>query len=77
MNTIAERVRWAREKRGLSCAALDEIADLSCGHAASIESGRRESPSAATVSKLAYALEVDIAWLINGGARLPKMSATR
>jgi len=73
MNTIAERVRWAREKRGLSCAGLDEISDLSCGHTASIEAGRRETPSALTMSKLAGALKVDLAWLINGGAR-PKMT---
>ncbi len=69
MTTIGERLRWAREKRGLSCAAVDEIADLSCGHTAAIESGRREDPSAATVSKLAYALQADLAWLINGGKR--------
>lgn len=74
MNTIGERVRWAREKRGLSCAALDETADLSCGHTASIESGRRETPSVVTVSKLARALDVDVAWLINGGVK-PRMTA--
>jgi len=69
MQKISERVRWAREKRGLSCAAVDEIANLSCGHTASIESGRREAPSAATMSKLAIALRVDLEWLINGGNR--------
>jgi transcriptional regulator with XRE-family HTH domain len=74
MTTIGERVKWAREKRKLSCAALDEIADLSCGHSASIESGRRETPSAATISKLAKALDVDLAWLINGGKQ-PRMTA--
>jgi hypothetical protein len=36
MKTLAERVRWAREKRGYSCAGLDEIADLSCGHVARV-----------------------------------------
>ena len=74
MNTIGERLRWAREKRGLSCASLDEIADLSCGHTASIEGGRRETPIAVTVSKLASALNVDLTWLINGGKQ-PRMSA--
>ena len=72
MKTLAERLRWARQKRGLSCAAVDEIADLSCGHTASIEAGRREDPSAMTVSKLAHALDVSVAWLINGG-KLPQM----
>ncbi len=74
MKTLAERVRWAREKRELSCAEVDEIADLSCGHTASVESGRRESPSVTTARKIAYALDIDIAWLINGG-KAPSISA--
>ncbi len=69
MKTIGERVKWVREKRGLSCAALDEIADLSCGHTASIESKRRENPSATTVSKLARALGVTPQWIMFGGTR--------
>lgn len=69
MKTLADRLRWAREKQGYSCAGLDEMADLSCGHTALIESGKRESPSAETASKLAHALGVDVAWLIDGGAR--------
>jgi transcriptional regulator with XRE-family HTH domain len=72
MKTIADRVKWAREQRGISCAAVDEIANLSCGHTASIEAGRREDPSSSTASKLAYALAVDLAWLIDGGKRASK-----
>lgn len=67
MKTLAGRVKWAREKRKLSCAEVDELAGLSCGHTASVESGRRESPSVTTASKIAHALQIDIAWLINGG----------
>ena len=67
MKTIGERLRWARERRGLNHAELDEVADLSCGHSAKIERGHREDPSAGTASKLARALGVDVAWLINGG----------
>jgi transcriptional regulator with XRE-family HTH domain len=74
MKTLPERVRWAREKRRMSHAELDEVADLSCGHSAKIEKGDREHPSASTMSKLAYALKVDIGWLINGGKR-PEMNA--
>lgn len=74
MQTIGERVRWAREKRKFSCAGVDEIAGLSCGHTAMIESGTRERPSATTMSKLAYALQVDLSWLINGGKQ-PRISA--
>ena len=67
--SVADRVRWAREQRGLNNAELDEVADLSCGHSAKIETGDRGSPSAQTMSKLAYALGVDLSWLINGGKR--------
>ncbi len=67
MKSLPERVRWAREKRGYSCAELDEIADLSCGHSAKIEAGTRGAPSSLTVSKLAHALGVGSGWLIDGG----------
>jgi len=67
MKTLAARLRWAREKRGLSCAELDEVADLTLGHTASVESKRIEVPSTATASKLARALDVEVGWLIEGG----------
>lgn len=72
MKTLAERLAWARDKRGYSRAALDEVADLSCGHTAKLERakpGKRDMPSATTVSKLARALGVDSEWLLNGGPR--------
>ncbi len=75
MKTFAERLTWTRNKRGLSRAALDEVADLSCGHSAKLERakpGKRDMPSATTVSKLARALGVDSEWLLNGGKR-PEM----
>ncbi len=75
MKTFAERLAWTRNKRGLSRAALDEVADLSCGHSAKLERakpGKRDMPSATTVSKLARALGVDSEWLLNGGKR-PEM----
>jgi transcriptional regulator with XRE-family HTH domain len=67
MKTVGERVRWARGKRGLTLAELDEVADLAAGHSGSIERGTRETPSAKTVSKLASALKVDAAWIMFGG----------
>jgi transcriptional regulator with XRE-family HTH domain len=76
MKTLAERLTWARNKRGLSRAALDALAELSCGHSAKLERarpGKRDLPSAETVGKLARALGIDVDWLINGG-RKPKMS---
>ncbi len=74
MKTIGARVAWARKQRKLTSAQLDEIADLTSGHSGSIERGRRESPSGVTLSKLARALRIDLAWLINGGKR-PEMRA--
>ncbi len=67
MKTVGERVRWARGRRGLTLAELDEVADLSAGHSGSIERGTRESPSARTVAKIAHALKVDAAWIMFGG----------
>lgn len=70
MKTIAERVRWAREKRGYSCVGLDEIAGLSRGHSAKIERGDGvEAPSATTVARLARALDITPQWLMFGGPR--------
>lgn len=69
MKTIAERLRWARERRGHSCAGLDEMARLSCGHVAKIERGGSGNPSMGTVTKLASALDVAPQWLMFGGAR--------
>lgn len=77
MKTIAERVRWARERRGYSCAGLDEIAGLSCGHSAKIERGDGvEAPSSSTVAKLARALEITPQWLMFGGPR-PQIAAAK
>jgi transcriptional regulator with XRE-family HTH domain len=74
MNTIAERIAWARLKSGLACSSLDEMAGLSVGHVAKIESGARGAPSAETVSAIAKALGVPVGWLIDGG-RLPAIKS--
>ena len=64
--TLAGRIEATRKKRGLSCYAVDKLADLSFGHTASIEAGRRYRPNVDTVSKIAAVLEIDLGWLING-----------
>ena len=68
MKTTAERVRHAREKAKLSCAALDSASGLSVGHIAKIE---REvsAPSTETLQKIADALELDVRWLAFGSKR--------
>ncbi len=76
MNTFAERLKWAREKQHIPCTTLDEKAGLSTGHVALIESGVREHPSTETASKIAKALGVSVAWLIDGGKR-PQIAASK
>lgn len=63
---LAERLREARERAGLSARALDEKAGITPGHTTLIESGRRESPAVETIRKLAEALGVSIDWLVTG-----------
>lgn len=75
MKSLAERLRWVRERRTLNCAEVDRLAGLTVGHCAKLERGGptgRDAPNATTASKLARALGVEIEWLINGGA-LPKL----
>ena len=75
MKTLSERLKWARERRGHSCAGLDEMADLSCGHVAKIERGGSGDPSMSTVTKIATALGVAPQWLMFGGSR-PQIART-
>lgn len=73
MKTLAERLRWAREKRGLSGAALDAEAAIASGHVAKIERGNPESPSSTTIIKIAKALKVDASWLMFGSGPKPQI----
>lgn len=76
MKTIAERVRWLRKRKGFTQAEVDKIADLSSGHTGAIERGRREQPSATTLTKIARAFSVDVGWLISGG-KTPQIAASK
>lgn len=69
MSGLAERLREARLRAGLTARALDEKAEITSGHTALIESGRRESPAVETVRKLAAALGVSLDWLVTGAER--------
>jgi transcriptional regulator with XRE-family HTH domain len=71
MKTLAARIRWARKKLGYSASHVDSVAGLCKGHTAMIESGARKNPAYKTVQALSVALEVEAAWLINGGV-VPK-----
>lgn len=64
--TLAERLRWARERAGHSARGLDNLAKITPGHTTLIESGRRADPSGKTLGALALALGVTVDWLLRG-----------
>lgn len=72
MKTLADRLKYAREIAGHSARALDDLAKLTPGHTAAIESGRRIDPSASTMTALAKALGVSLDWLVAGSGTPPK-----
>lgn len=61
-----ERLREAREKKGLSARALSRAAGLSHSTVAMFESGAREHMTTETVDKLCRALDISVEWLIRG-----------
>lgn len=63
-DSVAVRLRKARENSGMSMRTLSEKAGLSSGTAQSIESGT--TPSIATIERLARALRVSSSWLAFG-----------
>ncbi len=77
MNTLPERLKWARELMGLSARDLDKLAKITPGHTASVEIGRRKSPSAETARALARALGVSLDWLVDGNGMAPSEAQLR
>ena len=66
MRTLAERLKWARDRADLTARGLDKRAKLTPGHTAAIESGRRQDPTTTTAQALADALGVSLDWLVSG-----------
>lgn len=69
MRDIADRVREARKKKGLSARAVADAAGLTPSHVTMIETRRkgvREGLSSETLRKLANVLDVSIDWLVTG-----------
>ena len=65
---VAHRIRWLRERLGLSQQALAEASGLSRNTLSLVERGRT-SPKLATLQKIAEALQVDINLFFQEGAR--------
>ena len=64
--TLAQRIAWAREKRGVTAADLSVSAGLSHSLVSRIERGDAKSLDAHTAFRLADELGVDIRWLVLG-----------
>jgi phage repressor protein C with HTH and peptisase S24 domain len=64
MRTLAERLAWAREQRGLTQEALAKLAGVSQSTIGNLESGLRSNPR--RIINIADALGVDPAWLAEG-----------
>lgn len=64
LNTLAKRVKYMREKRGLSQAQLADAIGSDQSVIANLE--RRDGKSSKYTQQLSQALEVDVAWLISG-----------
>jgi transcriptional regulator with XRE-family HTH domain len=62
--TLAQRLRAARRRRGLSREALASAAGMSYGAVVQVESGRRTDNKISTVIALADALEVPLDYLL-------------
>jgi transcriptional regulator with XRE-family HTH domain len=65
--TLAQRLRAARRRRGLSREELARAAGMSYGAVVQVESGRRTDNKISTVIALAEALEVPLDYLLGRG----------
>jgi phage repressor protein C with HTH and peptisase S24 domain len=64
MRTLAERLIWAREQKGLSQEALAKLSGVSQSTIGNLEAGIRKT--ARKIVEIAAASEVDPIWLANG-----------
>lgn len=65
MNTIGERIRYARKKKNFTITNLKNITGLSTGNLSDIENSKI-SPSSNALIKLQDALGVSIDWILTG-----------
>lgn len=64
MNEFGNYIKEQREKRNLTACKFAKLAGLSTTAICRIENGERQTPSVFTIYKLANALDVDIAKLV-------------
>lgn len=73
VRNIADRLKWAREKKGLSQPQLAAAAGVSPGTIGNIESGHRKQPR--ELLAIAAALGVEAQWLKDGVGPVERRSA--
>lgn len=77
MNTLPQRLSFARELAGISARDLDRLAQLAEGHTRMIETGKRPRLEIDTVTGLASALGCALAWLVTGEGDAPDAATVR
>ncbi|MBE3593154.1 MAG: helix-turn-helix domain-containing protein [Thermoanaerobacter sp.] len=65
MNTVGERIKYARKKNNLTITALSKLTGLSVGNLSDLENNK-SMPSSNALIKLKNALNVSIDWLLTG-----------
>ncbi|HHW57103.1 MAG TPA: helix-turn-helix transcriptional regulator [Clostridia bacterium] len=65
MQTIGERIKYARKKNNLTITALSKLTGLSVGNLSDLENNK-SMPSSNALIKLKNALNVSIDWLLTG-----------
>jgi len=76
MDTVGERLRYARMMKTLTLRELREQSGVTLTTLSRLENNLIDSPRMGTVRKLADALDVDAGWLLTGAmVDLPKALA--
>lgn len=71
MQTIRERLLWARTTAGLTTRELATAAGVAEGYPSAVERGRVKTPSIGALQKLSGALGVSFDWLCWGRGKDP------
>ena len=74
LETLRERLEYARRLRNLSRRALSLKAGVAQALVGQIERGARSDPYGSTVAALAAALGVDAGWLLTGDGERPTVT---
>lgn len=78
MNTLADRLKWARGVTNLSARGLAKLAGLASErHIGLIEEGQRDNPELKTLKAISSTLGVSVGWLADGEEPAPSADDIR